>query len=78
MVLDILMTLGSPPIIGMCLLVGVLGGLYYLRAPLELVVLIMVAFSMTIAGFFLEGLVPLIAIACGVVIGMMFLRLVRR
>ena len=65
-------------IIGLSLLVGLIGGMFIIGASVEVVALIAIPFCLVIAGYFIGALIPVVAIACGLIIGMFFLRLIRR
>ena len=73
-----LMFATSPIVVGFSLEIAVLIGMFILRVPLELAVLILVLFNIVIVGFYVPALIPLIGIVTGLVIGMFFLRIVRR
>ncbi len=70
--------IASLPVMGICLEIAVLLGLFLLRVPLELAVLILIPFNVIIVGYFIPVLIPIIGILAGIVIGIAFLRIIRR
>ena len=78
MALEFLSAIGDPFIIGMSILFAVTVGMFLIGATLEVVALIMIPFTLVIVGFFIPALIPVLAIACGLIIGMMFIKVLRR
>ena len=68
----------SPFIVGLSLEIGVLIGLFILRVPIELALLILIPFNLVIVGFYVPALIPIITLLSGLVIGFGFLKVVRR
>ena len=68
----------SPFIVGVSLEIATLIGLFILRTPLELAVLVLIPFNIVIVGYYIPSLIPLIGIVSGVVIGIFFLKIIRR
>jgi hypothetical protein len=78
MVADVLFAGGSAFITGIILLVGFLIGMFILRLPVEFVVLLGIPFVYGLVIYYVPALGPIIAIVAGIIIGFMFLKVVRR
>lgn len=68
----------SPFITGAALEVAFMIGLFILRTPLELAALVLIPFNVVIVAFFIPAITPLVGLAAGILIGFMFLRIIRR
>jgi hypothetical protein len=68
----------SPFLTGIGLEIAFLIGLFILRTPLELAALVLIPFNVAIVAFYVPAITPLVGIVGGLLIGFMFLRLIRR
>lgn len=78
MVFDIMMAGGSPFITGLFILLGVLIGLFILRIPMEFSVLIFIPLLLGVVGYYVSSVAAITGIIVGIIIGLGFLKLVRR
>ena len=68
----------DPFIMGVSLEIAFFIGLFIIQCPFELAVLVLIPFNLILVGFYIPAIQPLLAIVCGIYIGFMFLRIVRR
>ena len=68
----------SPFILGASLEIAVLIGLFILRVPAELAIIILIPFNLVIVGFYMPQIIPIIALVAGLFIGFALLKVVRR
>jgi len=78
MVFETLIGGGAPFITGIVIFLGLVIGMFLLRLPLEFAVLITVPVIMGIVAYYIPALTPITAIIIGIIIGFMFLKIVRR
>lgn len=78
MVFEELIGGAAPFVTGIVLFIGFVIGMFLLRIPLEFAVLMGIPFILGVVAFYIPAITPILAIACGIVIGFMFLKIVRR
>lgn len=78
MVLEDILIGSSPIVMGLALEIAVLIGLFVLRTPLELAIVILIPFNILVVSFWLPSLIPIMTILTGLVIAFGLLRIVRR
>jgi hypothetical protein len=68
----------SPFITGISLEVAFMIGLFILRTPIELAILVLIPVNVIVIGFYVPAIIPLIGLVAGILIGFAFLRIIRR